>query len=809
MSWMRSVLVLVVVVVVLAGTGAGIGVWVGGVTGAIIGAVGGALAGVVAGFVPLAQDAAARRKAERVRAVQEAADARAAFDAVRGPPPEMTAGPAELLRADRGVVPFTGRKSELARLRAWYSSGESGPVQVLVGAGGTGKTRLALHIAAEWAAEGATWQLVAAGQETRAAAAARRVTAGPVLLVVDYAETRDDLGELLRAVLADHGVIRVLLMARSLGEWWDRLTEESPQPVARMLTKERPVQLDAPVAADASDAKLAAEAVPYFAQALGVPAPDPVAFELPDRRAPVLVLHAAALVAVLRARSDPPVPLHVVVNEGVLQELLRHEAFYWRHMAAASGLSAHGEVIKPVVAAATLLGADEMEDAVQVVMRVPDLGGVTEAEQRRWARWLYALYPAETDGRPGSIPSPRADVNRPLGSVQPDLLAEAFVTQQLNASRKLARSCLRELSRQQAEHALTVLARARTHQDRAAGLIATALREDIEHLAIPAAQVALQTSADLGVQLAEALRDAPASPALLARIAEGLPYPSVVLARANLTATWRVLKGLPAETLPGIKARWNHQAGILFAAVGRPDAALPVTGRAVAIYRELVGELPVHRPNLASSLADLGICLSEVGRPDDGLPVTEEAVAIYRELSDGHRPELARSLINLGVSLSEVARPRDALPVTEEAVAIYRELPDRYRPDLAGSLTNLAFQLSKVGRPGDALPAAEEAVAIRRDLVATLPDRYRPDLAQSLTNLGCRLLEVGRPADALRITQESVDIFRELVAALPDRYRSDLAKSLTNLGACFRQVGQLSDARRATREARSIRREMN
>jgi hypothetical protein len=110
---------------------------------------------------------------------------------------------------------------------------------------------------------------------------------------VDYAETRGDLGGLLRAVLEDTGPVRVLLVARSLGEWWDQLAEQSPYAVARLLDEAAPVRLDAPVTDTEPDAELAAAAVPYFARSLGVPVPGGVVFELTTGRAPVLVLHAA------------------------------------------------------------------------------------------------------------------------------------------------------------------------------------------------------------------------------------------------------------------------------------------------------------------------------------------------------------------------------------------------------------------------------------------------------------------------------------------------------------------------------------
>ena len=87
-----------------------------------------------------------------------------------------------------------------------------------------------------------------------------------------------------------------------------------------------------------SDADLAAAAVPCFARALKVPVPAQVEFQLPAPQVPVpvLVLHAAALVAVLRSESDPAAPLMVAADVGILEELLVHEARYWRR-AAGSG----------------------------------------------------------------------------------------------------------------------------------------------------------------------------------------------------------------------------------------------------------------------------------------------------------------------------------------------------------------------------------------------------------------------------------------------------------------------------------------
>ena len=90
-------------------------------------------------------------------------------------------------------------------------------------------------------------------------------------------------------------------------------------------------------------------------------------------------------------------------------------------------------------------------------------------------------------------------------------MAETHVVSQLAADSRLAQSCLQGLPGDQAERALAVLARACEHQDRARRLIATALRDDLAGLALPAARVARQNPGDLGDLLADALDDAPAA----------------------------------------------------------------------------------------------------------------------------------------------------------------------------------------------------------------------------------------------------------------------------------------------------------
>src|SRR5258705_481371 len=70
---------------------------------------------------------------------------------------------------------------------------------------------------------------VAYGQEARAIPTLRSGPPKPLLLVVDYAESRPGLRQMLAILASDEGQdVRVLLLARSASEWWDQLTVGLP-----------------------------------------------------------------------------------------------------------------------------------------------------------------------------------------------------------------------------------------------------------------------------------------------------------------------------------------------------------------------------------------------------------------------------------------------------------------------------------------------------------------------------------------------------------------------------------------------------
>jgi hypothetical protein len=168
MGWKLPALAAVVAVVALTLAGVAVGLVIGGPLGALLGTVPGALAAVTANFIPSLRDRTERRR----RLVET-------WEAVGEPVLEtIPENPAGLLRPDRKMVEFTGRKVELAALKSWCASEDRRSVRIIVGAGGVGKTRLALRVAADWEAGGGQWRLITAGHEAEAVTGARGVASG-------------------------------------------------------------------------------------------------------------------------------------------------------------------------------------------------------------------------------------------------------------------------------------------------------------------------------------------------------------------------------------------------------------------------------------------------------------------------------------------------------------------------------------------------------------------------------------------------------------------------------------------------------
>ena len=714
-------------------------------------------------------------------------------------------GAAWYLRPEAQVVPFWPRP-ELDELRDWcVATGYLG-VRLVTGSGGAGKTRLAVQLTHELADTGWSTIWVPYGSE-RAAVGAVRTMGGPALLIVDYAETRLNLADMLAeaAGAGDAPDMRVLLLARSPGEWWQRILDGAAYSLSVVLETATPVNLG-PVIVAGKQNEVFDKAVVAFAERLHMARPN-VEFMLTDPNAVVLVIHAAALLAVLdhvSARSESGQPQ---TEAEVLAGLLRHESRYWHKAATARGLALDPSVESLAVTVGCLIGAHSEANAIAMLTRISDLAD--SAERRgQTARWLHDLYPVvheATDDRSGDW----------IGPLRPDRVAEQLVVTELSSRPDEVPNLLSTLGKRQAFRALTVLGRAALADPQAVSLLKAAFDADFENLAIPALTVAIETNPSIAELINHRLATLPPPIDMLERIADALPYPTIALADTAVA----VYQLLVDQTVDDHRhAEWLVALSMRLAAVGRHEEALALSNSAARSYRNLAKVQPaVYLNHLATSLNNLSADLSDQGRLEESLAAITEAVSIRRDLArasaSAFLPSLAMSLSNESTCLSDLGRWEQALAASHEATSIYRTLaksqPDKFLSHLAMSLDSESVDLSTLGAAEDALAASGEAIAIYRTLAKDRSDALLPDLATALSNHSNHLSDLGRHEEALTAIEESVMIRGSLSKVQPKAFTPVLALGLNNQSNRLADLERWEEALTVIEESTAIYRSLS
>lgn len=717
-------------------------------------------------------------------------------------PGSSEVSPSFLLRPEFEVVPFQGRDESLRELISWCSEPQILSVRLITGAGGQGKTRLGRQLSQLLSAAGWRAGMLRAAL-TDAAVEKAQQTSFPCLLIVDYAETRvAQVTQLLRGLIQNQrlGLTRLLLLARSAGDWWTSLRTSEPH-FEYALGGSREIKLPKPASNPAMARQLYEEALEAFAKKLNVKVStaDMAPTELQDES--ILQLHVAALATVLEVgesnigirQSDPT------------QTVLNHERRYWQRAASAAGLGMYEAVdLDRLMVAATMCGADDEGEAIALLQRIPNLP--RQDNPGNLARLIRRLYPSHS---------------RYWSPLQPDVLGEDFVAEVMLGSSAVSDVSRSKLTAQlflgasagQIYRALSLLVRAASRHAHIHRIVATLLRQDTERLAPFAIEIATQMP-DSGVlvsSLRQGLKEL-SEKRVVSELIEMLPDNTIALAEVAVDITQYALEyhrdhGNVADIskLPTLFKRLSNR----LADVGRREDALDAIEEAVRHYRILVDTAPdSYLLDLASSLNNLSNRLSELRKSRAALEAIQESVDIHRKLismAGGKSPEMIVSLNNFSNRFGEVGRPHEALNIIEEVVLEYRRTADdtihRSLSSLSMALNNLSCTLAEINRPDEALSNIREAVVIRRHLFTVAPDAYLPNLARALNNFSNRLAESGKYEDALRTIEEAIALWRPLVIISHDTYLPELAASLNNRSNRLMDVGKEQSAHEAIDEA--------
>jgi tetratricopeptide (TPR) repeat protein len=708
---------------------------------------------------------------------------------VNASPEFLRRSPVHLCLPQYGIVPFRGRAAELAELARWLD-GSGFTMALLIGGGGMGKTRLAAEVCQSALAAG--WL---AGFLDEEAGDMDVLVSGlsPLLLVVDEAQTRlDELASLI-AGFATNGQarpIRLLLLSREAGEWWDTtLPARLERNVETALALDGARRLDlGPLPAGIDRLEAFRQSVRAFADrtdrdAERLGAPD-LTEELFER---VLFIHLAALTAL----EGGPMPHGSLVRAELLDARIAQEMRYWQGTARDAGLdSLDARTLQRAVALSTLAPSVQTEaDAAALLGSVPDLADEGEGPRRRTALWLRSLYPGDGFLRP----------------LQPDLLGEHLVSRVLADVPELVENLIAMITQDQARRPLTVLARAARTDEAAAGVLGEALTRHLPSVGVAAIDVALETGGPIGALLTEALNETP-SPELAEELLDRVPYSTVALREFAVIAARQAVDhasdlpaGLERDEATG---RLLNNLSTRLAELGRDDEALAAIQRAVLIFRHLSEVSPDEFvPRLHQALLNLSNSLADAGRLEEALDAIDEVLK-SDTITDEQR---SGALYTLSTRLYALDRTEEALRSLHDAIPIYQRLaethPSLFLPNLAMVSATRSLYLDALGRRQEALQAIDDSLRVYRRLVATAPDAYLPDLAESLHTRSITLMELERYEEALDTIDEAIAIYRQLAPFGRDFLQPKLANAFYNRSIYLSMLGLLEEALATIEEA--------
>ncbi|MBI5517107.1 MAG: hypothetical protein HY909_25235 [Deltaproteobacteria bacterium] len=726
--------------------------------------------------------------------------------------------PSQLLDAHHAVMPWheRGRTDILAELDAWADDPTHDvSVRLLHAEGGVGKTRLAIEWLRRRRLRETAGFLVGDPEPNWFE---RLCDPGaPISLVLDYAESRSDLSNILdrvaryRAASGNKCHLRLLLLARNDGDWWTDLRRRST--ALRGWLDEVPPKELRPMATNVSDREeLFREAVRVFAMLQH----REVAERLPERLTDscferVLYLHMAALAAVENQPVEP----------GTLMEItLDHEERFWlqRGRNGSDNLDVGLDVplARQMVAAATLRGGLRTEaEAHSVFENI--CGRRRERQDDRLLALLHHVYARSGNGAY-------------LPGLEPDLLGESMVLRVAAPpvsggtvvgpewiDRVFGPSELASVLR----NGFIVLGRVSVFDE-------VSIRPWIMQLLTrklgPVAVLSLEAAKIIGREtpysvlgdiLAEQLelRGNVEIAAILHFM--DIPTRTVSLSRVAEWTSRTMQRALPKDENRPLfveKARRASERGHRLGALGQYTDAVEATTEAVERFQTLAASEPTEfMADYAACLDNLGVALGRLGRSKEALEAASRAVEQYRIVASRDtslRDEFALCLMNLGAKFGIVGNWLEAFKVGSEAAELYRELTTQGRtdllPDFASSVDNVATSLWNLRRHGQALEASSESVEIFRGLVNSNQDAYLPMIAKTLMNRCAIFTELKQYEIALSVIDEAITHYRMLTTRRPDVFIQELVCSLCNRGRVLGMLGRNTEALEVVDEAIEI-----
>lgn len=699
----------------------------------------------------------------------------------------------QLLRAEEAVISFDPKRDPFLESQiSWVESNYPIAVRLLTGAGGVGKTRLALELCLRLKAQG--WHagfLLSECEVNNCEKLVSQIIASerPCCVVIDYAETRQSvLLATMKALLKIQisKPVRILLLARDGGEWWAALSAKDASCEALLEGDATSGPFLLPRLHDSEPERQQAYslALRTFAELLGVTPGQHLPNLADSHFAHPLYIQMAALMAL---RGERPRSA-----EALQRAVVNHEKRYWgKILSIVPG--DNGEYERQaalLMTLATLANGIATERSIENAWAA---AGERKSDLRRIYTALSSLYP----DRQG------------LQGLRPDLIGEALVAQSLLANDG---SILLDVviggEKKMRQSGLTVLARLLRNRTDLASLVEDALIKKFTLCVDEVVSVCIETPSTLPEIVQSAFEKLSKSQKLQAAgVLENRLHHEVL----QLTGLDVEVSKTIAEKRAGQVKKNKEEDIIRYAAAvknlsiayfrdGKSDEALASARQSVNIYSRVANAKSFeYKSRRASSLITYANRLEEQGQ--EALTIALQAVNIYRALNKSKPAEyghqLAFALNTYANCLDNLGRTDEAILAAKESLDLYRgitlETPEELKEEVAIVFNNYANFLDAEGRDEEALAAAKKTMGVFQELAISAPNRFQSQYAMSLHNYSSYLSAQGKELDALAVIQQSLNIYKDLAELRPERFSADLAKALRGYGEHLSRVGRFEE----------------
>lgn len=677
--------------------------------------------------------------------------------------PNIGLSDSQLLRAEEAIVPFDPKREPFLKTQIDWAESSDYPISIrlLIGAGGVGKTRLALELCRRLQEQG--WHAgfllsdCEAGQTPKLATQIRDAEL-PCCIVIDYAETRQSvllaLFESLLTSPLKHPV-RLLLLARDGGDWWETLPDKkaSCEALLQGLASSGPFTLPHLHDSESERQEAYLVALSALATRLQIIAPEHSPRLDEAHFARPLYIQMAALMAL---RGERPKSA-----ESLPRAMLSHERRYWGRVL--SGLdgnrSEHEEQSALLMALATLangIATDRMLEQVWISI------GEDKAQLKRLFKLLAPLYP----DRQG------------LQGLRPDLIGEALVAQIIlsPAGSKLLDAILGESNSTYRQSCLTVLARLLRYRDDLRTHVEDALVKNFILCAVDLIKISIETPSPL--------------PQLIENAYQRLP------SRIKEQATGLLMPLLRFEIIP---------LAVLDILVHQNFA-----NKRHEQYQKKKNDITAGK--YATALINLSKALEAHGNIEDALEKSEQASNIFSNLvktkPGAYEESFADALKTYAIQMDNMGKHEKALIAAEQSLKISLKLakvePALHEHSLANAYNTYSNRLVQQGRTEESLAAINSALEIFKRLTLTDHENSEPDYAIALGNYSNRLFELDMPEQGMEALLQSLTIIRKLAAAAPERFEAKLSNILENHAIGLSKMGRFEEAQNEIEQALGI-----